>query len=98
MLECSTGLSAVDEGPPVSTTAGSPSRSTSPAIDTARSHEVREGDLVCIHDAGAYAASMASNYNSQPFAAEALVEDGRARLVRRRQAIEDLYRLEEDES
>jgi len=60
--------------------------------------ESREGDLVCIHDAGAYAASMASNYNSQPFAAEVLVEDGRARLVRRRQPIEDLYRLEEDEA
>lgn len=60
--------------------------------------ELREGDLVCIHDAGAYAASMASNYNSQPFAAEVLVEDGRARLVRRRQPIEDLYRLEEDEA
>jgi diaminopimelate decarboxylase len=60
--------------------------------------ELREGDLVCIHDAGAYAASMASNYNSQPFAAEVLVESGRARLVRRRQPIEDLYRLEEFDS
>lgn len=59
--------------------------------------DVAEGDIVCIHDAGAYAASMASNYNSQPFAAEVLVDGARARLVRRRQPIEDLYRLEEDE-
>ena len=59
--------------------------------------EVKVGDLVCIHDAGAYAASMASNYNSQPFAAEVLVDGSRARVVRRRQPIEDLYRLEEDE-
>ncbi|MFN0007819.1 MAG: diaminopimelate decarboxylase [Planctomycetota bacterium] len=59
--------------------------------------DVTEGDIVCIHDAGAYAASMASNYNSQPFAAEVLVDGARARLVRRRQPIEDLYRLEEDE-
>jgi diaminopimelate decarboxylase len=56
--------------------------------------EVREGDLLCIHDAGAYAASMASNYNSQPFAAEVLVVDGEARLVRRRQTAEDLFRDE----
>ncbi len=52
--------------------------------------DVREGDLVCIHDAGAYGASMASNYNSQPFAAEVLVDDGVARLVRRRQSIESM--------
>ena len=56
--------------------------------------EVREGDLLCIHDAGAYASSMASNYNSQPFAAEVLVEGGAARLVRRRQTAEDLFRDE----
>jgi diaminopimelate decarboxylase len=52
--------------------------------------EVSEGDLLCIHDAGAYAASMASNYNSQPFAAEVLVDEGEVRLVRRRQKPEDL--------
>lgn len=56
--------------------------------------EVAEGDLLCIHDAGAYASSMASNYNSQPFAAEVLVDGGTARLVRRRQSVEDLYRDE----
>ncbi len=49
-----------------------------------------EGDLLCIHDAGAYGMSMASNYNSQPFAAEVLVERGEARLVRRRQTVEEL--------
>jgi len=53
------------------------------------------GDLVCLHDAGAYAASMASNYNAQPFAAEVLVDGGRARVVRRRQALADLWRDEE---
>ena len=56
--------------------------------------ETKVGDLLCIHDAGAYAARMASNYNSQPFAAEVLVEDGEARLVRRRQTAEDLFRDE----
>jgi len=52
--------------------------------------EVREGDLLCVHDAGAYGASMSSNYNSQPFAAEVLVLEGRAELVRRRQTIEQM--------
>jgi diaminopimelate decarboxylase len=56
--------------------------------------DARESDLVCIHDAGAYAASMASNYNSQPFAAEVLVDDSHVRLVRRRQPMQDLYRDE----
>jgi diaminopimelate decarboxylase len=56
--------------------------------------EAAEGDLLCVHDAGAYAASMASNYNSQPFAAEILVDGGVARLVRRRQSAEDLFRDE----
>ena len=58
--------------------------------------QVRAGDLVCIHDAGAYGMSMASNYNSQPFAAEVLVENGNARLVRRRQTIEGMLRDEID--
>lgn len=56
--------------------------------------DVREGDLVCLHDAGAYAASMASNYNSQPLAAEVLVDGSAVRLVRRRQTMQDLTRDE----
>jgi diaminopimelate decarboxylase len=36
--------------------------------------ELEAGELVCIHDAGAYGASMASGYNSQPRAPEVLVE------------------------
>ena len=56
--------------------------------------ELRAGDLVCIHDTGAYGSAMSSNYNSQPFAAEVLVEGGEARLTRRRQAVEGLWRDE----
>jgi diaminopimelate decarboxylase len=56
--------------------------------------EGRVGDLVVLHDAGAYAASMASNYNSRPLAPEVLVEEGRARLIRRRQTVEELLALE----
>lgn len=54
------------------------------------------GDLLCIHDAGAYAASMASNYNSRCYAAEVLVDGGDARLIRRRQTLDQLVALEED--
>lgn len=53
-----------------------------------------EGDLVCIHDAGAYAASMASNYNGQPFAAEVLVDGAGPRVIRRRQELAELWRDE----
>jgi diaminopimelate decarboxylase len=52
------------------------------------------GDLLVIEIAGAYGFVMASNYNSKPLPAEVLVEDGRARLVRRRQSVEDLVRGE----
>lgn len=51
----------------------------------------KEGDIVCICNAGAYGYSMASNYNARPRPAEVLVGDGRARLIRRRESIEDLF-------
>ncbi|WP_233804562.1 diaminopimelate decarboxylase [Paraburkholderia sp. HP33-1] len=53
------------------------------------------GDLIVFHDAGAYGASMSSNYNSRPLAPEVLIERGHARLIRRRQRIEELLELEE---
>jgi diaminopimelate decarboxylase len=52
------------------------------------------GDLLVIHDAGAYASSMAMTYNARPLAAEVVVEGGAARLARRRQTFEDLLMLE----
>jgi diaminopimelate decarboxylase len=55
---------------------------------------VRVGDLVVIEVAGAYGFVMASNYNSKPLPAEVLVDGGVARLVRARQAVEDLTRGE----
>jgi diaminopimelate decarboxylase len=48
------------------------------------------GDLVAIRDTGAYGAVMASNYNRRPLAAEVLVRDGEARLVRRRQTVDEM--------
>ncbi|WP_341317359.1 diaminopimelate decarboxylase [Paraburkholderia sp. IMGN_8] len=52
------------------------------------------GDFVVFHDAGAYGASMSSNYNSRPLAPELLLENGKPRLIRRRQTIEELLTLE----
>ncbi|WP_429364701.1 diaminopimelate decarboxylase [Paraburkholderia sp. MM5496-R1] len=52
------------------------------------------GDLLVFHDTGAYGASMSSNYNSRPLAPEVLIERGNARLIRRRQRIEELIALE----
>jgi diaminopimelate decarboxylase len=45
--------------------------------------------------AGAYGSVMASNYNSRALAAEVLVRGNRAALVRERQALADLWRLEQ---
>jgi len=56
--------------------------------------EARVGDLMLFHDAGAYGAAMSSNYNSRPLAAEVLIDGDRARLIRKRQTIEDLLLLE----
>lgn len=59
--------------------------------------EARVGDLLLIHDTGAYGASMSSNYNSRPLIAELLVEGddpASARLIRRRQTVEELLALE----
>ena len=58
---------------------------------------VQRGDLVCILDTGAYGYSMCSTYNSRPRAAEVLVcKDGSVRLIRRRETMEDLFRLMEE--
>lgn len=57
--------------------------------------EPRVGDLLVFHDAGAYGASMSSNYNSRPLAAELLVDGGAARLIRRRQTLAELLVLED---
>lgn len=52
------------------------------------------GDLLVLHDTGAYGASMSSNYNTRGLIAEVLVQDGQARLIRRRQSVAELLALE----
>ncbi len=53
-----------------------------------------EGDLVYLRSAGAYGSAMASNYNSRPRAPEILVDGTQFRVVRQREKLEDLWRLE----
>lgn len=57
--------------------------------------ELRVDDLVAIRDAGAYGAAMASNYNRRPLPAEVLVDEGRWRVIRRRQTIDDMLAMEQ---
>ncbi len=52
---------------------------------------LRENDLVAFLSAGAYAMTMASNYNTRPRGAEVLVDGERSHLVRRRESIASLF-------
>lgn len=52
--------------------------------------EVKEGDILAFKNAGAYAFSMASNYNSRLKPAEILIYEGQAHLIRKREVFEDL--------
>lgn len=55
---------------------------------------MNEGGLLAVLDAGAYGMALASNYNSRPRPAEVLIKGKTVRLVRRRESIADLLRLE----
>jgi len=57
-----------------------------------RISEIKEGDVLCFNNAGAYCFSMASNYNSRYRPAEVLVKNGKDYLIRQRETIEDLLK------
>jgi diaminopimelate decarboxylase len=63
-------------------------------IDRVELPEPVRGDLLAVPASGAYTLAMASNYNGVPRPAAVLVADGRARLARRRETVDDLLRLE----
>jgi diaminopimelate decarboxylase len=54
--------------------------------------EVREGDYLVFHNAGAYGFEMSSNFNSRLKPAEVMVVEGKAKLIRQRDVFEDLLR------
>nr|WP_319373695.1 diaminopimelate decarboxylase [uncultured Methanobacterium sp.] len=53
--------------------------------------EIKEGDILAIMNAGAYAFSMASQYNSRPLPAEVMVCDGDVDIIRERETFADLF-------
>ena len=55
---------------------------------------IKPGDIIAVPSSGAYAPSMASNYNLNPRPAIAVVKDGEARLARRRETYEDMMRCD----
>jgi diaminopimelate decarboxylase len=55
---------------------------------------IQPGDLVALLDAGAYGMAQSSNYNTRPRPAEVLIQNGKARLIRRRETIADLLATE----
>jgi diaminopimelate decarboxylase len=63
-------------------------------VSTRELPEAQVGDYLVIGCAGAYGAVMGSNYNTKPLAAEVLIENGEARLIRTRQTFEDMVRGE----
>ncbi|WP_164100561.1 diaminopimelate decarboxylase [Candidatus Laterigemmans baculatus] len=63
-------------------------------VDSRRLPIARVGDYLLLENAGAYGFVMASNYNSKTRPAEVLIEDGEAKLIRRRETFEDLIRGE----
>ncbi len=60
-----------------------------------RELSLAQGDLLVVRSAGAYGFSMSSNYNARPRAAEVLVDGDTAHLVRQREPLADLWRLEQ---
>ena len=55
---------------------------------------MQEGELLAVLDAGAYGTALASNYNSRPRPAEVLVDGKSVELIRRRETVGDMLRLE----
>ena len=64
-------------------------------IEGARLPEPRRGDVLAVPATGAYTLSMGSNYNAVPRPAAVLVSNGRARVIRKRESLDDLLRHEE---
>ena len=67
---------------------------TSDFLGKQRKLAIAEGDYLAQRSAGAYGASMSSNYNSRPRTAEVMVDSDKAYLIRRREALNELWQLE----
>lgn len=56
-----------------------------------RTLSIEQGDILAVMSAGAYGFVMSSNYNTRPRAAEVMVSDDEAYIVRERENVEDLF-------
>jgi diaminopimelate decarboxylase len=63
-------------------------------IEAAELPEPRSGDVLAVPATGAYTLALGSTYNGVPRPAVLLVADGEARLIRRRETVDDLLRFE----
>ena len=63
-------------------------------IRSVRLPTAHPGDVLAIPAAGAYSVAMSSNYNETPRPAVVLLDGGRARVIRQRESIADIWRLE----
>ncbi len=94
-----TALSATRADEPATETvsvAGLHCESGDVLIDDVALPEPRPGDLLAIPATGAYTLAMSSNYNATPRPAAVLVRNGDARVIRRRETVDDLLALETD--
>jgi diaminopimelate decarboxylase len=63
-------------------------------IEAAELPEPRPGDVLAVPATGAYTLALGSTYNGVPRPAVVLVADGAARVIRRRETVDDLLRFE----
>ena len=92
-----TALSASRADEPVTevvSVAGMHCESGDVLIDDVALPQPRRGDLLAVPATGAYTLAMASNYNGVGRPAAVLVANGAARVVRRRETVDDLLRQE----
>ena len=85
---------AAEEAAGLYTVCGKHCESGDVLVERAPLPEPRRGDLLAVPATGAYTLAMASNYNAVPRPAAVLVADGSARLIRRRETIDDLLSFE----
>jgi diaminopimelate decarboxylase len=87
-------LRADEEADELVSIAGMHCESGDVLIDDVALPEARRGDLLAVPATGAYTLAMSSNYNGVGRPAAILVRDGEARLIRRRETVDDLLTLE----
>jgi diaminopimelate decarboxylase len=85
---------ATDEATGAYAVAGKHCESGDVLIERVELPEPRRGDILAVPVTGAYTLAMSSNYNAVPRPAAVLVEDGSARLIRRRETVDDMLTFE----